>query len=118
MMLKEFDIMSKKKKLGIVADSTCDMDPEYLKKFDIDTVPLKIIFGDEITANLDVKTSEFIRDIFKQLKSDKKTILLATHHEKLIDLADRISWLRDGNITRTQKKVEVSISDKDVRIPQ
>jgi len=38
----------KKKKLGIVADSTCDMDPEYLKKFNIRTVPLKIIFGDEI----------------------------------------------------------------------
>jgi DegV family protein with EDD domain len=41
--------MSKqKKKLGIVADSTLDMDPEFLKKYNIRTVPLKVIFGDEI----------------------------------------------------------------------
>ena len=40
--------MSKKKKLGIVSDSTLDMNPEFLKKYNIRTVPLKIIFGDEI----------------------------------------------------------------------
>ncbi len=41
--------MSKKakKKLGIVSDSTCDMHPDLLKKFDIRTVPLKVVFGDE-----------------------------------------------------------------------
>ncbi|NHJ47983.1 MAG: DegV family protein [Asgard group archaeon] len=38
---------NKKKKLGIVADSTCDMDPKFLKKFDIITVPLKVIFGED-----------------------------------------------------------------------
>ncbi len=54
--------MSKKKKekLGIVADSTCDMDPEYLKKFNIATVPLKIIFGDEIkNQNVDITNKEY-----------------------------------------------------------
>ncbi|NHK32613.1 MAG: DegV family protein [Asgard group archaeon] len=41
--------MSKKakKKLGIVSDSTCDMHPDFLKKFDIRTVPLKVVFGDD-----------------------------------------------------------------------
>ncbi len=54
--------MSKKKKekLGIVADSTCDMDPEYLKKFNIATVPLRIIFGDEIkNQNVDITNKEY-----------------------------------------------------------
>lgn len=54
--------MSKKKKekLGIVADSTCDMDPEFLKKFNIATVPLKIIFGDEIkNQNVDINNKEY-----------------------------------------------------------
>jgi len=60
--LKEFDNMSKKKKakLGIVADSTCDMHPDYLKKFNIATVPLKIIFGDEIrNQNVDITNEEY-----------------------------------------------------------
>jgi len=52
--------MSKKKKLGIVADSTCDMDPEYLQKYDIDTVALKVIFGDEIrNQNKDITNKEY-----------------------------------------------------------
>ena len=58
-----------------------------------------LIFGDEITANLDMRTSEFIRDIFHDLKSEKKTIIIATHDEKLIDLADRILTFDDGKIT-------------------
>jgi len=57
-----------------------------------------IIIGDEITANLDKKTSEFIRDLFKDLKSEKKTIILTTHDDKLIDLADRIITFDDGKI--------------------
>ncbi len=52
--------MSTKKKLGIVADSTCDMDPKYLKKFNIATVPLKVIFGDEIkNQNVDITNKEY-----------------------------------------------------------
>ena len=39
--------MAKKKKLGIVSDSTLDMDPEFLKKYNIRTVPLKVIFSDD-----------------------------------------------------------------------
>ena len=57
-----------------------------------------IIIGDEITANLDKKTSEFIRDLFKDLKIEKKTIVLATHDDILIDLADRIITFDDGKI--------------------
>ena len=57
-----------------------------------------IIFGDEITANLDKQTSEFIRDIFRDLKSGKKTIVIATHDNKLLDLADKIIEFDDGKI--------------------
>jgi DegV family protein with EDD domain len=50
-----------KKKLGIVSDSTCDMDPKLLKKFDITTVPLKVIFeNDEIRYQYqDLSNEEF-----------------------------------------------------------
>ena len=63
-----------------------------------------IIFGDEITANLDKRTSEFIRDIFKDLKAEKKTIIIATHDDKLIDLADKIIEFDDGKIVSENNK--------------
>ncbi|MFX1549968.1 MAG: ABC transporter ATP-binding protein, partial [Promethearchaeota archaeon] len=38
-----------------------------------------MILADEPTANLDKKTSQFIRDLFKELKDDIRTIIIATH---------------------------------------
>lgn len=63
-----------------------------------------IIFGDEITANLDKRTSEFIRDIFKDLKAEKKTIIIATHDDKLLDLADEILEFDDGKIVDEENR--------------
>ncbi len=63
-----------------------------------------ILLADEPTANLDKKTSEFIRDLFKKLKTEEKTILIASHDDYLIDLADRILTFEDGKIAHEQKK--------------
>ncbi len=57
-----------------------------------------IILADEPTANLDKKTSEFIRDLFDEMKKEEKVIIIATHDNKLIDLADRIINFDDGKI--------------------
>jgi putative ABC transport system ATP-binding protein len=62
-----------------------------------------IILADEPTANLDKKTSEFIRDIFDGLKKEDKVIIIATHDNKLIDLADRIITFDDGKIINEEK---------------
>ncbi len=49
-----------KKKLGIVADSTCDLHPDYIKKYNIGIVPLKIIFDDEVRyQGLDITNAEY-----------------------------------------------------------
>ena len=78
-----------------------------------------IILADEPTGNLDLKTGFQIVELLRELCHETGvTVINSTHDLKLIDLADRISWLRDGNITRTQKRVEVSISEEDVTIPQ
>ena len=51
-----------KAKLGIIADSTCDMHPDYLRKFNIRTVPLKVVFGDEIRLQgVDITNKEFYK---------------------------------------------------------
>ncbi|NVM37302.1 MAG: ABC transporter ATP-binding protein [Candidatus Lokiarchaeota archaeon] len=57
-----------------------------------------IIIADEPTANLDKKTSKFIRDLFKDLKNSIRTIIIATHDDYLINLADTIISFDDGKI--------------------
>jgi len=61
-----------------------------------------IILADEPTANLDKKTSVFIRDLFKDMKKDNKTIIIATHDDLLIELANRIIIFEDGKIIREE----------------
>jgi putative ABC transport system ATP-binding protein len=58
-----------------------------------------IILADEPTANLDKNTSMFIRDLFNDMKKDGKTILIATHDDFLIKLANRVINFEDGKIT-------------------
>ena len=58
-----------------------------------------IILADEPTANLDKNTSMFIRDLFNDMKKDGKTILIATHDDFLIELANRVIIFEDGKIT-------------------
>ena len=61
-----------------------------------------MILADEPTANLDKKTSLFIRDLFKDMKKDNKTIIIATHDDLLIELANRIINFEDGKIIREE----------------
>jgi putative ABC transport system ATP-binding protein len=63
----------------------------------------EIILADEPTANLDKKTSLFIRDLFKDMKKDDKTIIIATHDDFLIELANRIISFEDGKIINEEK---------------
>lgn len=63
----------------------------------------EMILADEPTANLDKKTSLFIRDLFNGMKKDNKTIVIATHDDFLIELANRIVSFEDGKIINEEK---------------
>ncbi|MFW9876687.1 MAG: ABC transporter ATP-binding protein [Candidatus Thorarchaeota archaeon] len=67
-----------------------------------------MIIADEPTANLDKKTSQFIRDLFNNLKDKIRTIIIVTHDNYLINLADRIISFDDGKI----KKEEIAENSK------
>jgi putative ABC transport system ATP-binding protein len=56
------------------------------------------ILADEPTANLDNKTSIFIHGLFKELKEEGITMIIATHDDNLIELADRVILFEDGKI--------------------
>jgi putative ABC transport system ATP-binding protein len=53
---------------------------------------------DEPTGNLDTKTSLKIVQILQKLKGDGKTVIVATHDERIIQLADQKLYLEDGKL--------------------
>ncbi|MGC8632384.1 MAG: ABC transporter ATP-binding protein [Thermoprotei archaeon] len=69
-----------------------------------------IILADEPTGNLDLNTGLEIIGLLKDLNREKGvTIMTATHDLKLLDVADRILWLRDGKIERIEERAEVGV---------
>ncbi len=59
-----------------------------------------IMLVDEPTANLDDETASDIVKILERLKQKDKTVVVATHDQKIIHLADRALHLRDGRINQ------------------
>ena len=57
-----------------------------------------LILIDEPTANLDTKTANEVITLLKKLKQEGKTIIAATHDEKIQKLADRMPKLSDGSL--------------------
>ena len=69
-----------------------------------------IILADEPTGNLDLKTGKEIIDLLKELnQKENVTIISATHDLKMIDVSDRIVWIRDGKIERIEDRDEVEL---------
>jgi putative ABC transport system ATP-binding protein len=60
--------------------------------------PLMLV--DEPTANLDENTAIEIAEILGKLKRSGKTVVVATHDTKIIELADRVLHLRNGRIIK------------------
>jgi putative ABC transport system ATP-binding protein len=57
-----------------------------------------LLLVDEPTGNLDTKTSLKIVDILRRLKSDGKTVIVATHDERIFGLAEQKLRLEDGKL--------------------
>ncbi len=65
----------------------------------------EVILADEPTGNLDSNTGEEIMDLLLELHNkEKKTIILITHDLSLTKYADRIAYLKDGQIQKIRKK--------------
>jgi putative ABC transport system ATP-binding protein len=70
-----------------------------------------IILADEPTGNLDLTTGEEIITLLKQLSQERNvTIISATHDIKMLNVSDRVVWIRDGRIDRIEDREELSIS--------
>lgn len=59
-----------------------------------------IILADEPTANLDKNSSILIRDLFKEMKEEQRTVIIATHDDYLIELATRVLEFENAKILK------------------
>lgn len=60
-----------------------------------------IILADEPTGNLDLHTGHEIIDLLKKLNNERNvTIIAATHDMKMVDVSDKIIWIRDGKVEK------------------
>ena len=69
-----------------------------------------VLLCDEPTGNLDLKTGSEIHGILQKLNKERGvTVICATHDHRLIDVADRIMWIRDGLVDRLADRSDVTV---------
>lgn len=69
-----------------------------------------IILADEPTGNLDLKTGKEIIELLRRMNKDKEvTVISATHDLKMLDVSDRIFWVRDGRVERVEERSEIKL---------
>jgi len=66
-----------------------------------------ILLADEPTGNLDSKTGQEILRLFRKLHSEGNTIIIVTHDKDIALQAQRIIYLRDGQIEKEEKRGEL-----------
>lgn len=69
-----------------------------------------IILADEPTGNLDLRTGKEIIDLLRNLNESRDvTIISATHDLKMLDVSDRIVYIRDGRIANIETREELDL---------
>jgi len=75
-----------------------------------------IILADEPTGNLDLNTGFAIVQLLYRLKVERgTTIICATHDLKMIDISDRVLFLRDGAIEHIEERRSLVLTAKDLK---
>jgi putative ABC transport system ATP-binding protein len=70
-----------------------------------------IILADEPTGNLDLTTGEEVIALLKSLSQERGvTVISATHDFKMLNVSDRVIWIRDGRVDKIENREELSIS--------
>jgi len=69
-----------------------------------------IILADEPTGNLDLRTGRDIISLLKEMnKMEQVTIISATHDLKMLDVSDRVIYIRDGMVEQIKARAELEI---------
>ncbi|MBD3218132.1 MAG: ATP-binding cassette domain-containing protein [candidate division Zixibacteria bacterium] len=63
-----------------------------------------LILADEPTGNLDTKTGLEIMKLFRRLNDRGNTMIMVTHDPEIAEFADRIIYIRDGEVEKEEKR--------------
>lgn len=74
----------------------------------------RIVLADEPTANLDSKTGEAIIELMKKVNREHDTtFIFSTHDATIVDIADHVIRLHDGEIVENSRRDLVATSTGD-----
>lgn len=77
----------------------------------------KILFLDEITSALDPELTKSVLDLVRALSKDGYTMLIVTHHMSFaLSVADRILFLKEGQLIANQGSAEFFMNQKNRHI--
>lgn len=69
-----------------------------------------IILADEPTGNLDLRTGRDIINLLKEMNDEEQvTIISATHDLKMLDVSDRVIYIRDGMVEQIKDRADLEI---------
>jgi len=72
----------------------------------------KIVLADEPTAALDKKSGRDVVEMMQRLAKEQNcTILLVTHDNRILDIADRIVYMEDGRLANQPNLTEMAVSN-------
>ncbi len=60
--------------------------------------PFDILIADEPTGNLDRQNARAVREIMRRLSDEGKTVIVVSHDDSFLDVADRRLLLEDGRL--------------------
>ncbi len=70
-----------------------------------------LLLADEPTGNLDSETGHEIVQLLSELSDEKGvTVVSATHDHRMLDVSDRVVYLRDGQVERIVSREDLDIS--------
>ncbi|NLZ70428.1 MAG: ATP-binding cassette domain-containing protein [Clostridiaceae bacterium] len=115
--MKEQEICNVLSRVGLCARSYIDREVDgslsggELKRIEIATVlmrKVKLYLFDEPEAGIDLWSFGHLVEIFSELRKDSgATIVIISHQERIINLADRLAVLADGRLTHFGTRDEI-----------
>ena len=111
--------------LGIVGLDSSYLDREIntslsggeLKRIEIATViarNAKLMLFDEPEAGIDIWSFTKLVNVFKKLRGEH-TLIIISHQKKLLEIADRIAVMKDGQIIKTGTSAKILPSLEDAQ---